>query len=708
MVAGRPAFFLLSLVCTAGSKKQVDATGWRVVPHKKKANLPTGVCRVGIATDLVIIVLGALLGGLLAQRLRQPLVLGYILAGIALGPYTGGVTVTEVHNIELLAEIGVALLLFALGLEFSFKELRPVRRVALFGTPLQIGATVLFGYGVGRLLGLSNLNSIWLGALISLSSTMVVMRTLMNQGRLGTLSSRVMIGMLIVQDLAVVPLMIILPRLDDLSKGVWILALAAAKAAVFIALMVLLGTRVLPHLMRYVARWNSRELFILATTAIGLGVGYATYQVGLSFAFGAFVAGMVLSESDFGHQALSDIIPVRDLFGLLFFTSVGMLFDPAFLRDHLGSVLSLVALVVVGKGAIFAAISRAFGYRNVVPLATGLGLFQVGEFSFVLARTGLATHSIDHDFYSLVLSATIVTMLLTPLLAGQTSRIYAYFRRRERREPLQTINLPERGLNQHVVIAGGGQVGLNVARVLQRLNLPFVLIELDHHRVETLKEEGLPVIFGDASQPTVLDAAQIGRAQLLLVTVPGTVVAQAVVRQARRSQPTLKVVARATGIETMEALRGLGVHEVVQPEFEAGLEMTRQALLVLDIAPMEVSKYSDAVRQQFYASLYQNIDDQRPLARLSGAAALFDMEWHEVLPDSPIVGQTIGGIGIRQRYGVSVVAICREGKLLPNPEIHDEFRPGDRVAAIGRSDQQIAFRVLFASPSAALDDPAID
>ncbi|NIS10037.1 MAG: portal protein, partial [Candidatus Dadabacteria bacterium] len=272
---------------------------------------------MGIAADIAIIIVAALVGGSAARLLRQPLIIGFILAGVAVGPYTGFIEVSEVHNIELLAEIGVALLLFALGLEFSLKELNPVRNIALFGTPIQIILTTIFGVGIGRLFDLDWNSSIWFGALISISSTMVILRTLMSQGRMGTLSSRVMIGMLIVQDLAVIPMMIILPQLANLGSGVSLIGIAALKGFAFLGVMILVGTKILPVLLSHIARWNSRELFLIAITAIGLGVGYASFLVGLSFAFGAFIAGIVLSESDYGHQALSDIVPLRDIFGLL-------------------------------------------------------------------------------------------------------------------------------------------------------------------------------------------------------------------------------------------------------------------------------------------------------------------------------------------------------------------------------------------------------
>jgi CPA2 family monovalent cation:H+ antiporter-2 len=257
-----------------------------------------------------------LIGGIIAQQLRQPLILGYILAGIIVGPSTTWLTITDTHNIELLAEIGVALLLFALGIEFSLKELKPVKKIALIGTPIQVGLTTLFGYLLGQFFGFDKVNSIWFGATISVSSTMVVLKTLMRQERLGTLSSRVMIGMLLVQDLAVVPMLIILPQLNNPQNALSILGYAGIKAAVFLVFMFFLGTKIVPKIIKYVASWNSRELFLLSITAMGLGIGYISYIFGLSYAFGAFVAGMVLSESDYGHQALNDIIPLRDLFVL--------------------------------------------------------------------------------------------------------------------------------------------------------------------------------------------------------------------------------------------------------------------------------------------------------------------------------------------------------------------------------------------------------
>lgn len=556
---------------------------------------------MGIATDIILLIVAAFFCGVLLKRLGLPLILGYILAGILLSPNTGILTVSNLHEIELLAEIGVALLLFALGLEFSLKDLKPVKQIALIGTPIQIMLTMGLGLGLGHFMGWEWRSSLWLGAIISLSSTMVILKTLMNQGWMGTLSSKVMVGMLIIQDLAIVPMMIILPQLNNPKVGLSVLGSAALKAAVFIAGMILLGTRLLPRLMAGIAKLGSRELFLLAITAIGLGIGYVTYLAGLSFAFGAFVAGMVLSESDFGHQALSDIIPLRDLFGLLFFSSVGMLFDASFLFSHVREVVILVVAVAIGKALVFAGIARLFRYRNVIPVAVAFGMFQIGEFSFVLARLGLTTGSIDHEFYSLILTAAIITMVLTPFLSGQTARVYAWKKKTFKHEPLETSNMPPAGLSGHVIIAGGGRIGFRIARILRESGIPFVIIELDHRQFEMLRHEDMAVVYGHAGQDVVLEAADVKRASLLVLTIPAIVVARSAVEHARRLNPTLRVVARATGSDDFGILKELGVDEVVLPEFEASMEMARQSLLRLNLPEDEVDHRIADVHREFYA-----------------------------------------------------------------------------------------------------------
>jgi len=656
---------------------------------------------MGIATDIILLIVVAFGCGLLLQRLGQPLIIGYIAAGIILGPHTGGVTVSNIQEIEKLAEIGVALLLFALGLEFSLKDLEPVKKVALIGTPIQIILTIGLGFGIGHLTGWEWRDSLWLGACISLSSTMVILKTLMNQGWLGTLSSKVMIGMLIVQDLAVVPLMIILPQLNNPSVGLPALGFAALKAAAFIAGMLLLGTRLLPLLMGHIAKLGSRELFLLAIAAIGLGVGYVTHLVGLSFAFGAFVAGMVLSESDYGHQALSDIIPLRDLFGLLFFASVGMLFDPVFLMDHLVEVVVLVAAVSFGKGIIFAVLAKVFRYGNVIPLAVGLGLFQVGEFSFVLATVGVSTNSIGHDLYSLILTTAILTMILTPLVSSQTARLYSLKKRFFRHEPLETLNIPETGLRQHAVIVGGGRVGSRIADVLKSFGLPLVVVELDHRRVEKAQTDGIPVVYGDATHEIVLEAAEISTARLLVVTTPDVVTARTIITNAKRQNGELRVVARTSDPSFLPIFEEMGVNSVVLPEFEASLEMTRKSLLHFPIPVSEIQNRTESLRQDLFAPFFDEGQGYKTLVQLRSAEHQFDLQWVPLSAGSPLVTRSIGGVEIRKKAGASVVGVIRDEKLIANPDAAFRFQVNDLVAIIGTEEARKSFQAMAAPGSEA-------
>jgi len=667
---------------------------------------------LGIAGDIALILVAALLGGVVARALRLPLILGYIAAGVLVGPKTFGPSVGDVHEIEFLAEIGVALLLFTIGLHFSLAELAPVRRIALLGTPLQMFLTIAFGYGVGRLLlDLGWVESVWLGALFSLSSTAVVLKTLGEQGVLPTLSARVMIGMLIVQDLAIVPLLTVLPVLENVKEGLPELGLAVLKAAAFIATMLVLGSRVLPMLLAGLAAWGSRELFLVSVVAIGLGVGYATYLVGLSFAFGAFVAGMVLSQSDYSHQALAEVEPLRDVFAMIFFVSIGLLIDPFFLWAKFETIVLVVVLIFVVKGLIFGGLTRAFGYGNIVPFAVGLGLFQVGEFSFLLAREGISTGAISRQTYSLVLATAAVTMALTPLAARLAPVLYGRYRRRFPREPLQTFNLPAEGLQDHAVVAGYGRVGSFVARLLSRLETPFVVVEANPNRADQAKAAGFPTVYGDVAAVPVLEAAGIGGARLVVLTIPDALAARLAVERVRGLAPEADLLVRAESAGQLEDLGRLGVYEAVQPELEAGLELARQALAFFGVPAEEAHTFADGVRRELYAPISgeetAREGGDRLFARLRRASQAIEVEWvrlsEEQLPEKVegesstkrgILGHTIGDLGVRSETGVSILAVVRGDEVIPNPGANLALQAGDSVGVLGTPQQRAAFRAI--------------
>ena len=649
---------------------------------------------MGIAGDIAIILVAAFVGGVIAQRLGLPLILGYILAGVVVGPNTAGLTVGDAHEIELLAEIGVALLLFTIGLDFPLEELAPVKRIALIGTPIQMVLTGLFGYGLGQLMGLGWQESIWCGAIVSLSSTAVVLKTLGEQGVINTLASRVIIGMLIVQDLAVVPLIILLPEIGNVGEGLSELGIATLEAAIFIAVMAVFGTRVFPWVMARIAGWNSRELFLISVVAIGLGIGYGTYLFGLSFAFGAFVAGMVLSRSEYSHQALADIGPLRDIFVMIFFVSVGMLLEPRFLLENAALVALIAVSVFVVKGAIFAGVARGFGYGNIAPFAVGLGLFQVGEFSFVIAQTGINADAISEELYSIVLTIAVVTMGLTPFTIRLAQPVYGRWRTRFPREQMNTFNLPETGLRDHVVIAGHGRVGTFVAQLLDRLDQPFVVVDSNPSRADEAREAGFPTVSGDAAAEPVLKAAGVGEAGLVIVTVPDPAGARLMIERVRRLNPEVHIVARSATADQLEHLGRLGVYEAVQPEFEAGLELGRQALSHLGVGAGDIQRFSDQVRRELYAPITGDSPDKELLSQLRRTSRMIETEWVRLLEGSEIPGKTIGELGIRSTIGASIVAVIRGDDVLPNPGPEVALEAGDVVGVLGTPEQQSAFREL--------------
>jgi CPA2 family monovalent cation:H+ antiporter-2 len=495
----------------------------------------------------------------------------------------------------------VALLLFALGLEVSLKDLRPVRRVALIGGPLQIVLTAVAGTWVARAVtGMPTTDAVWLGAMVSLSSTMVVLKTLTATNTLSTLASRVILGLLVVQDLAVVPILIILPQVGSGEGLAMRAAQATLVAGVVLALIVVVGTRVLPALLRRVAQWGSRELFLVSVVASGVGLGFLAFQAGLSFAIGAFVAGLVLSESELSHQALSEVVPLRDVFGLLFFVAVGMLFDPRYVLTHAGSVALLVAAIVIGKAIICGGIARMFGFRNLAPWIVGLGLSQVGEFSFVLARVGHTGGYISKDNYDLALSCTVLSMALSPLMFPGLLPAARSLSRRWSHPAVGKELPPIEALENHVIVAGFGRTGRAIVGVLQAAGLPHIVVELHHATATHAREEGVPVVWGDIASVEILRAAGAATARMLVMAAPEWHALRLGIARAREVNPRLLIVCRATTATHVEDLQALGVDGVVQPEFEGGIELVRRALTLCERTEDDIDGLTRKMRQSLY------------------------------------------------------------------------------------------------------------
>lgn len=539
---------------------------------------------VAIATTV------ALIGGLIAHGLRQSVIVGYLLAGVAIGPFTPGF-IGDREQIAALAEVGVIFLMFALGIEFSLKELARVKGVALGGAALQVLLTLAVGAGLGAFLGWPFAQSLFFGGVIAISSTMVILKTLLDRGELASTHGRVLLGMLVVQDLAVVVLIVLLPKLvtGGGSRAVSDLALTLVKAMAFIAITMFLGTRVVPRFLARVERLGSPELFLLTAVVLALGTAAASALLGLSPALGAFMGGLLLTESEFDHRVVAEVVPMRNLFATLFFVSVGMLINPTFIVHNLPAVLGLALFIIVAKVLCTFVAILPFRLGGKTTAFTSLGMMQIGEFSYVLARAGRDVDAISGSLNSLILTSSLVTIVLTPLGFGLAPRASAALGR------LPAVNswllgratavAGDTPLTGHAIVMGYGRVGRAVVSGLRDSGLSVVVIEEDLRLVQELRREGIRAIYGDASYPTIVAAAHPERARLVVVALPDAGTTRTVVRELRRLNPTVPILARAAREEEDEPLRRVGATAVVAPERAGASMLLEESARVLSMPP---------------------------------------------------------------------------------------------------------------------------
>ncbi len=541
-----------------------------------------------VATVAILLTV-ALVGGMIAHRLRQPIILGYLLVGIAVGPHALGL-VNDLEIVEAAAAIGVALLMFTLGLEISISQLREVGRVGIWGGIAQIAATFTLGLIVGlTLFQWPVQQAVLFGLIISLSSTAVCLKILMERGELSSVHGRIMISILIAQDIAVVLMMVVMPLMaGDMENVPLELAIAAGKAVIFVGLAIVLGRWILPWLLGRVGGVRARELFLLTVLVLSLGAAAGTQMLGLSMVFGAFLVGLVLRETRFVHQALAEITPLRDIFAALFFISLGMLLSPEFLADNWVSVLPIVGTIILLKFFVVFSIVRAFGHGARIALLTGAGLFQIGEFSFILALEGMNAGIVTEHFYSLILASAIISMLLTPLSISLFSRSYpvllrAFGRGLSTEEALRTRSPAESEPVNRVVIAGYGRVGQNIAQGLRDAEIPYLIIDLDPGRISEARGSNRPRMYGDATNSLVLAQAGLDAARALVITYPDPMAVVTTVKHALSINPNLKILARVHRRKEAEELRKLGVTELVSPEYEASFRFIKRLLNVMNL-----------------------------------------------------------------------------------------------------------------------------
>lgn len=565
--------------------------------------------------DIVMIIAAGFLGGVLAKISRQPIILGYIIAGIIIGPKTGGYIVHEIKNVETLAEIGVALLLFSVGIEFSIKDLKPIRRIAGAGAIIQVILTLILGFIIGKAFGWTPLACFTLGISIISSSTAVILKSLVTTGHVSSLSGRVMLGMSIVQDVIVLPLMIVLVSLKDAKGGFLSVLEPVFMVVLFVGLMFAFGSKIIPLILKFVAKLKSQEIFLLAVISISLGIGYISYLFGLSFSFGAFVAGLVLAGSDYAHKALSEMSPVRDIFSLMFFVSVGMLLDPRFIVSNFGQILLLVSVACFGRGIILSLMCKVFHYRNVIPYAAFFGMLPISEMGFVVISSSQGAGIITEEQYSYILNMIVISMLIGPPISLCTGPVYAWARKTFKPKKSSSITLSNTGLRNHVILAGGGEQSRFIGRSLELLHVPYMIIEPNHQSFLVSQLEKYHVLFGEPQQRLILKAAGVDDARIVLLSIKEPAGIKAVVNVIREIRTDLRIIVQCEGFDGKEILSDFEENDLVQTEYEVGVEMLRRSLLSLDL---HGSLVEEQIAQIGPEMIHQSNEDIKVLQKSRG------------------------------------------------------------------------------------------
>lgn len=664
---------------------------------------------INIAAALV----AAFIGGLLARQIGLPTIVGYLAAGVAIGPFSPGF-VGDVETISQLAELGVIFLMFGVGLHFSLRDLWTVRDTAIPGAVGQMLLATGLGFGLTQLWGWSIQAGLVLGLAISVASTVVLLRGLMDQGLLNTPHGQVAVGWLVLEDLATVAILVFMPALFARSDGNPWLAIGSAllSAAVFVGLMLFIGSRLAPWLLTRIVHTRSRELFILTVVTIALGTAVGSAELfGVSLALGAFLAGVVLSESTVSHQVGAEVLPFRETFAVLFFVSVGMLVNFNYLIVNAGQVLALTALIVLGKFALTVALGVFFPRPARTALVVAAGLSQIGEFSFILGQAGVSLGIMSQNQYSLILAGALLSIMVNPLMFRAIPHVEAFlqkfpalWRLLDRHGPAPQP--PAEKLASHVVVVGYGRVGEHIVTVLGHLGVPRLVVEIDGGRVAEFEQQGIPTLFGDAANSEVLTHTGLERARALVVTVPDEAAVEIIVASAHEIAPHLPIIARAATTSGVARLAGLGAREVIHPELEGGLEVLRHTLLALGYPLLEVQQYADAVRRDQYDPAISTHEEHWVLDRLLRSVRGMEIAWVLVDSTSPLAGQTLAEANIRARTEASVIAILRDQQVIANPKSATALQVEDVVGLIGETEHIAeARRLLTAEPLPAPAEP---
>ncbi|HSI89183.1 MAG TPA: cation:proton antiporter, partial [Pyrinomonadaceae bacterium] len=606
----------------------------------------------------------------------------------------------------------VMLLLFMIGLEFSIRKLVEMKHLVLIGGGLQVILTVAATAGIAMLLGRGPSQAIFFGFLIALSSTAIVLKTYVERNEVDSPHGRVAIAMLLFQDICVVLMLLLLPTLagSDLESFTAIV-FGLGKSFAALAVIVLVAWLAIPLFLKQVVKMRSPEVFLLTIVLLALGLSWVTLQFGMSLALGAFIAGVVLADTDFSHEAAADILPFRDVFNSLFFVSIGMLMSLSVLMANFGSVLLLVVGLIAGKAFLVWMIVRILGYPQRISAMAALGLAQIGEFSFVLLKAGRGIDLVTDGDYQTFLAAAIISMIATPFLIAYSPQVSSFVQRLLKDGPRIDVDNAEDDihhtltgeLQQHVIIVGYGLNGRNLARVLRTVGVPYIILELNADVVRRAKDKGERIDFGDATRREVLRHVGIEKALGLVLAMSDPHAARLTVKHGRRMNPNLHIIVRTRYVSEITELFDLGANEVIPEEFETSIEIFTRVLTRYGFARNVIESQVERVRNQGYEVLRVPTPPTDHLAEVNIALDAASTETVGITPGSPVVGKSLGELKLREQTGATVIAVLHDGGTKISPGANYRLCMNDKVVVLG-DREQIDKAIKLISPTAQAGD----
>lgn len=651
-------------------------------------------------TDITIILGLSVLVIYLFQRIKLPTILGFLMTGIVAGPY-GLSLINASHEVEMMAEIGVILLLFIIGMEFSLKSLIAIKNTVLIGGLIQVGLSILLVFLMAYFTGFDVSEAIFLGFIFCLSSTAIVLKLLQERSEVSSPHGKIALAILIFQDIVVVPMMLLTPLIAGQSDDIVgsLLQLVLKTAAV--VLVVWFGARlIIPWLLHEVAKTKSRELFILFIVVICFSVAWATAAIGLSLALGAFIAGLIISESEYSYQATSIVIPFREIFTSFFFVSIGMLLDLSFLIDHILVILGLLVAIMIIKTLVAAVAALALKYPLRTAVLAGLTLFQIGEFAFILSKTGMAYDLISGDVYQYFLSVSILSMAITPFVIQNSGTITRLFTRSVLTDALSQKGRNSTGatpedqlekLKDHTIIIGYGVNGRNVAQAARFARIPYVIIEMNAETVRAEKAKGELIFYGDATNEFILEHLKVYSARVAVIAISDPVATKSVIMSIRSICPTVHVIVRTRFMKEMEDYYRLGANEVVPEEFETSVEIFTRMLNKYLVPQDEILDFVHNIRSDHYEMLRPHEATTR---RSVAPVSIPDINITSLKVqsgDGHIVGKKVRESNVRSVYGINILAIQRDAHYITDIKADTEIRQDDILYLAGNPEAIAAF-----------------